>query len=147
MGFKPSSRVVVVKLADYVDEGEEPPTFRLKRLRVGQAAALSEMVGLAQAADGAEALKVFHNLADEIAAGLAGWNYVDDDDQPIPITPETVRAELELMMTLDIVNGWLGGLDIDAPLPSPSANGKPPPELFEQTDPSSPAPQNSPAPN
>lgn len=67
------------------------------------------------------------NVTDEFAKRLVSWNLTDDQDFPIPATPEGLRA-VDTSLVAAMKNAWaeaLMGVHKADPLPESSPSGEP----------------------
>jgi hypothetical protein len=60
---------------------------------------------------------------DEYPALIKWWNLLDDNDQPVPINPESLSKE-EWPLIRNIVRAWRAAIiEVPIPLPQPSSDG------------------------
>jgi len=68
-------------------------------------------------------------ITDEFAKRLVSWNLTDDQDHPIPATPEGLRS-VDTSLVAALKDGWaqaLTGVHAADPLPQSSPSGGPSP--------------------
>lgn len=86
---------------------------KLKATPVGVAMALRS----GSSADGDEVLQL-------LAQYVAEWNLEDENGEPLPITAEAIRANLEAPVIAKIVGEWYkAAIGVTAPLDPPGADG------------------------
>lgn len=145
MGYKPSGRLIKVRLQGFTDPDDtdaEEPLFWLRPMGIGEVETLVPLAERASASiDGPgvpdhEEVSSIGAIFEMVGGAIQRWNFEDDDGEPLPINDTTFRAWIDLPMLLGIVEGWLGSIEVAAPLGGGSPNGKPPPVLAEAMEPS-----------
>lgn len=117
MGYKAGVRTIPIRFAeDHQYHGAEA---RVRSMSFGEYMAATGFDG-GEGEDDAASLARFERH-------LASWNLVDDDEQPIPVTPEGIRsADQGLIRSLQ--SAWLQAVirvhDAD-PLPQSLPSGEP----------------------
>ncbi|MFI2632633.1 hypothetical protein ACH5A2_19875 [Streptomyces collinus] len=113
MGYKGTPRTVKIQFAEgHEHHGAEA---RARRMSLGEWEAIIE-------SDEDNALA-------EFGARLVSWNLTDDDDQPIPATPEGMR-QVDTSLVTALKTAWLQsivGVHSADPLPQSSPSGEPSP--------------------
>ncbi|MFJ6066582.1 hypothetical protein ACIQHU_26500 [Streptomyces tendae] len=113
MGYKGTPRTVRIVFAEgHEHHGAEA---RAKRMSFGEWEAVLE---------GGE-----DNAIAEFAKRIVSWNLTDDDDQPIPPTPEGLR-QVDTGLVAAMKTAWLEsivGVHAADPLPQSSPSGEPSP--------------------
>jgi hypothetical protein len=114
MGYKAGPRTVTIRFA----QGDEfhGAEARTRLMSFGEWEAVTE------AAEADE-----HSATEEFAKRLVSWNLTDDDEQPIPATPEGLR-QVDVRLVIALKTAWVQSLtgvhDAD-PLPQSSTSGGP----------------------
>lgn len=76
---------------------------------------------------GADEIHTLNEVCSTIAGLITLWNFEDDNDEPIPVTPESVR-DMDFGILIAVIGAYLNKVvSIGAPLGVPSASGSPSP--------------------
>lgn len=115
MGYKRNNRVYKLVFKDEDMDGLEV------RCRSLPLAKYMELVGLVE---GGVDLSNVGDILGEFAQVIVSWNLVDDDDQPIPPSAETLLAQ-DYDFVLAIINAWSAAIaGVSGPLERPSPDGE-----------------------
>ena len=124
MTYKRATPPTVVQM----DDGELTVTYR--RMSIGQLVdmrALQDMSGV----DRESVLARYTEIADALALAVIEWDYVDEHDQPVPITQQTMRDQ-DAGFLIALARGWMdSAVTMPAPLAQRSTGGGP--SLVEST--------------
>ncbi len=107
-----------------LDDGTLTVTYR--RMSVGQLAdlrSLQDMTGVTRDT----VLARYAEIADMLAGAIIAWDYVDEDDQAVPVTVESLRGQ-DAQFLIALARGWMeAGASVPAPLERRSTGGDPSP--------------------
>lgn len=125
MGYRRTGTTFNLHFEDPALNGLE---VKVRSLSIGKLLELSELASLA---DGDELtpddLKRIDPLFTTLADSLVGWNYEDENGDPIPATLESIKGE-ELGFVLQIVTAWMNAVaSVSGPLANGSTGGGPSP--------------------
>lgn len=116
MGYKAGPRTILVRFeAGHEHHGAEA---RVRGMKYGEWEAIIE----AERTGSEE-----YSASDEFAKRLVSWNLTDDDDRPIPATPEGLR-DVDMSLVTALKDAWaeaLTGVHKADPLPVSSPSGGP----------------------
>lgn len=101
---------------------------RMKRLSIKQLMKIERLSEMRKSDDTEQAVKALSDLLDVVGKGLLGWNYEDDDGEPVSATRESLD-EIDLLMSLAIIRAWsrtAAGVPLDSPPSSPTGEPVPP---------------------
>lgn len=110
-----------------VFEGEEYEGLevRARRPTIADILDLARLRSIGPATTEADVLSKLDGLMARMASLITSWNLLDDDDQPIPVTAETVAAQ-DYPFMMAIASAIAGsGAAVRPPLPQPSGDGVP----------------------
>lgn len=79
--------------------------IRMKRMSIKQLMRVEKLSDLGKSDSTDEVESTMVELLDAVGKGLLGWNYEDDDDQPVPATRESLD-DLDVDLALALVRAW-----------------------------------------
>jgi hypothetical protein len=116
MGYKPPKKTYKLKFENPDRDGLEVYT---KPVSLGEQMHFAE---LSQRADNDD-LAAFEELLQMLAGNIESWNLEDDEDQPMPVSVESLKAQ-ERNLVLEIIEGWFQAqTGVPAPLSGGSTSG------------------------
>jgi hypothetical protein len=130
VAFKSTRRLLVLDFAGTALDGL---TVRARPASMGRLLEIAELENAA--ADPATARAYFAAFAEQ----LVEWDWVDDDDQPVPLTAEGLlsRDPVDVQHVIRVYMAAVRGTPA-APLSGPSSSGAPEPSLPMEPLPASP---------
>jgi hypothetical protein len=123
VGFKPPKKLYKLTFAD---EDMAGLVVTMHSIPVGSLLRLQELSD--QGADQAKVTGTFREMMDMFAGALVEWNLVDEQDQILPTTLESVLGlDTDFLMT--VITSWTQAISgVSAPLDAGSTSGTPFPE-------------------
>ena len=124
MGYKPGRKVYHLKF----DEAHELHGLELKvkSIPMHEFADLSALADKAQSptATAAEAESQIDTLYNFFLASLVWWNVEDEDDQPVAMTVESLKAHLDFEFVIQVILAWMTEIaSVAAPFVASSNSG------------------------
>lgn len=125
MGFKAPRKTYKLVFADPDLEGL---IVRTGSASTRQALDAQDMAGSIQEADATDsdaAKAKIQALLEMFVSFIVEWNLEDDNDQPMPVTVESLMAQ-DLSFTMTLIYAWVAAVtDVPAPLEPSSTPGPP----------------------
>ena len=100
---------------------EEGLEVRVRGLSLEELEKISELRGGTEE-EKISVLKRLRPVLEPLTKALIGWNYTDEDDNPIPLS-DFLKQDSALILA--IINAWQGIISVPDPLEKDSPNGKP----------------------
>lgn len=99
---------------------------RCRRPSVGDILDLAQLRGITSAASEADIQERVDALMTRLASLIVSWNLLDDNDEPVKITAESIAAQ-DFYLMIAITGALLdaSGAGVRPPLPRPSDDGAP----------------------
>jgi hypothetical protein len=119
-GYKRPPLLLVFDGEEY--EGLE---VRCRRPTIGDILDLARLRSIGPATTEADVLGKLDGLMARMASLITSWNLVDDQDEPVPVTAETVAAQDYAFMMAIVSAIGAAGAAVRPPLPRPSEDGVP----------------------
>ena len=119
MGFKPKRRTFVLEFEDPDLEGL---TIKARSATVAEFLTITELASSVgdQPGDAARGLGAVRDLFGAFVPVITDWNLDGDDDQPLPVTVDSLLS-LDFPMVMAVIEAWMGGVtDVLGPLGKPS---------------------------
>jgi hypothetical protein len=114
---------------------------KARRLTVRELLELSKMRTVDP--DNVDAMEHLLHTATVMSGVLLAWNLADDDGNPVPLSADTLADQDPDLLTAIIGAVTAASVGVSPPLPQPSADGVPSPELSLPMEISSPSPGTS----
>lgn len=96
------ARIRVPRIYDLEFDGElEGLHVRVKSIKFGK---VRQLIALMDEDD--KDVEVMERISKELAEAIVSWDFLDEDEQPIPVSLEAID-DLEFFEVIAIVNKWL----------------------------------------
>lgn len=99
------SRIKVPRIYDLEFDGDlEGLHVRVKSIKFGK---VRQLIALMDEED--KDVEVMERVSAELADAIVSWDFLDENEQPIPVSQETID-DLEFGEVMAIVNKWLDNM-------------------------------------